>query len=440
MYQEYFDRVDRIIVNDSEYALSIEGIEVIIMSSKLMMNLGVIKRCWILCRKAISYAQLLGMHRPQCSYPGDPDIERERRHKTWMSLCHQDAYLSLVLGLPYGFYEKAVPATIQVPDTVSSFPHELLKLSIRVIDRNQMGLNLSQEITNDIQRDLDSVARTMPHEFWNSRLALDKGSLAKDEYLDWITAQFWYHQIGVSVQMPLMIQSAENPQLENHRASCLESSRGLLKVYHIMRSDSNLAFRMMSILDYQAFICSALLILGMLGYGQSHSIALAKNEHKDRELVQSTLEVLRQTANRSTDTATASQAFQGLEALTLLSSGDGCTGLEDLHKGIKPYVKVIVPYSGTITISPGEMMNDCIRTPKSADTRPAPTFTFLDYGRAQHFSREGAPGADNTAHDHGIPYNVEESQFPPIDFDWDGVMNMNFDESWAWLSDLNTAM
>ena len=87
-----------------------------------------------------------------------------------------------------------------------------------------MGLNLSQEITNDIQRDLDSVARTMPHEFWNSRLALDKGSLAKDEYLDWITAQFWYHQIGVSVQMPLMIQSAENPQLENHRASCLESS------------------------------------------------------------------------------------------------------------------------------------------------------------------------------------------------------------------------
>jgi hypothetical protein len=395
----------------------------------------------MLCRKAISYAQLMGMHRPQRSRQTEAEIERDKQYKTWISLCYQDAYLSLVLGLPYGFYEKAVSATFQKHDAVSSFQHELLKLSVRAVDRNQLGLNLSPEITNDIQRDLDAAARTMPQDFWNSRLALGRGSLTQEKYLDWIAVQFWFHQIGVSVQMPLMIQSVEDSQLENHRVACLEASRGLLKVYHIMRSDSNSAFRMMSILDYQAFICSALLILGMLGYGTSRAQGLPEDEHKDRELVQSTLEVLRQAANLSTDTSTASQAFQGLETLTMLASREGCTNPEYLHKGNKPYVKVIVPYSGTITISPGEMLNDRTCTPKSAEARPAPTFTFLDYGRAQHFAKEGGSSIDSMEYGHDIHFNASiESQFAPIDFDWDSVMNMNFDESWAWLSDMNTAM
>lgn len=312
----------------------------------------------------------------------------------------------------------------------------MLKLSVRAIDRTQMGLNLSPEIANDIQKDLELAASTMPQEFWGAPHALANGSVIREAYLESIAAQFWYHQIRVSVQM----QSIQNQQLEAHRAACLEASRDLLKVYHIMRSESNSSFEMVSVIDYQAFICSALLILGMLGYGNSGSITETENQNSDQELIQLTLVALRRSAKATADTSTASQAFQGLETLTLLASRDRCSyiGGQDIES--RPYVKVIVPYSGTITVSPGYLIRDGNCTPHIPKAHPPPTFTFLDYDQTQQFPKETAPGVDNIGYDRSLDFGNMESEFPPIDFDWNTVMNTNFDESWAWLTDLHGTM
>lgn len=42
LFHQYFELVGRLIVNDSEFASSSEGIEVIMMSGKLLMNLGLL--------------------------------------------------------------------------------------------------------------------------------------------------------------------------------------------------------------------------------------------------------------------------------------------------------------------------------------------------------------------------------------------------------------
>lgn len=47
LFHECFELVDRLIVNDSEFASSREGIEVIMMSGKLLMNFGLLKKCWV---------------------------------------------------------------------------------------------------------------------------------------------------------------------------------------------------------------------------------------------------------------------------------------------------------------------------------------------------------------------------------------------------------
>jgi hypothetical protein len=44
----------------------------------------------------------------------------------------------------------------------------------------------------------------------------------------------------------------------------------------------------------------------------------------------------------------------------------------------------------------------------------------------------------NIDYDQGMDF--DGSEYPPIDFDWNTVMGANLDESWAWLSDLNTTM
>ncbi len=47
LFHKFFESVDRLIVNDSEFASSREGIEVIMMSGKLLMNFGLLEKCWV---------------------------------------------------------------------------------------------------------------------------------------------------------------------------------------------------------------------------------------------------------------------------------------------------------------------------------------------------------------------------------------------------------
>jgi hypothetical protein len=195
---------------------------------------------------------------------------------------------------------------------------------------------------------------------------------------------------------------------------------------------------MISIIDYQAFIASALLILGMLGYGGSRALHEAGKQSADEELVRSTVVTLRETANVASTTSTASQAFQGLETLSLLFDKDGCSHVERPPGKVKPYIKVIVPYSGTITISPGHLLEHRDCSPQAPEEHHPPTFTFSDYYQIQLPSKDMTSEMRNIDYDQGMDF--DGSEYPPIDFDWNTVMGANLDESWAWLSDLNTTM
>jgi hypothetical protein len=451
LVREYFTQVEALIVNDSYYASTSEGISVILMSAKTQMNLGAIKKTWILYHRAISYCQLLGLHRPSRLHVGETDKEFRQRLLSWVSICGADVYLSLLLGLPYASDCRTFPSSFHGESgTSSAFGHYLLRSSVQVIDRNQMGLSTSTDLTKNIQLEIETFARAMPREFWDCDAALTNGQITKDRYVECITSQMYYHHLKVSLHMPLMIQSVEDPELEAHRLACLEASRGLLKTYHIMRSDKDSAFNMVKIIDYQAFICAALLLLGVLGYGTSPSIDQSFQHAQDQELVDSVMGLLRQAA-RTSDNIIALQALQGLETLSALPRMKGCPpNLKEAGQCPTPFLKITVPYAGIITISAGEFLRDQRRLEKSAQEpimNPPPVFT-LSHGIFQslqdqhqvqpisegHNSQSpgAALGTDQGGSEAGL--NV-----PSIDFDWDSMINMQADSDWEWLNDFNNS-
>ncbi len=178
----------------------------------------------------------------------------------------------MLLGLPYYSDGKTVPANnLGEPGTTWFFQLKLLGLSVRVIDKNQMGLSLSVQTTQDIQKDLDFLAGQMDQDFWDVQGGLCQGNITREEYLERFTAQCRHHLIRLYRQMPLLTQSLEDSRLEAHRELCLEACRDTLRTYYIMRSDTGYAFDMVKLIDYEAFICSALLLLGMMGYGSPRS-------------------------------------------------------------------------------------------------------------------------------------------------------------------------
>ena len=402
------------------------------------MNLGLNKKSWVLHHRAIAQGQLLGFHRPERLFAKETEIERHRRIQSWLSLCSADVYSSLVLGLPYAADGRTISVTQVEHSSTSLLQHNLIHLSAKLIDRNQMGSSLSTSRTEEIEKDLDVATKDLDELFWDAPTALASGKITRQEYLERLSAQIWFYQVLVLLHMPLMIYSVEDTLLKRHRASCLDASRNLLRVYYTMRSDSHSAFSMVKIIDYQAFVSSALLVLGLLGYGGSGDQPIT--QEKDRHLLGQTITTLRQAAS-TVNNPIASQAVQGLESLMFLDRA-GCASRTDTLCELAGQARIVVPQIGTITITPGEYYTNSSRG-CSPPGKPLPEFAFshdVFLGASSHVAQ--VPTLSDTDFDSGQVDRGElgdtlDPELPSIDFDWTTALNPNFEDDWAWLNDLN---
>jgi hypothetical protein len=349
-------------------------------------------------------------------------------------------YTSLLLGLPYAADGRTIPVAQSRHKATTLLQHHLILISAKVIDRDQMGLSLSVSRTEDIQKELDTATKDLDKTFWNSPSALSSGRITHQEYLEQIATQCWFHQLLVLLHMPLMIHSVEDAQLEKHRNACLDASRNLLNIYHIMRSDILSAFSMIKLIDYQAFVCSALLILGLLGFGAATQFT--ENQEKDRGLIRLAIFTVRQ-ASGTVNNPIAAQAVQGLETLMLLDQGE-CS-----HKTgtacVNPFIRIVVPHIGSITISPGEYTTYSRPESTSPGIHPRQVFA-LSHDMLQGISGQASQAppilASNTEFDGEQARRLESGsgmhpELPSIDFDWASTMMPNFENDWAWLNDLN---
>jgi hypothetical protein len=406
------------------------------------MNLGLLKMTWILNHRAISHAQLLGLHRPHRISLDETASQMASRQQTWFALCQNDLYTSLLLGLPYATDGKMISSTVYgEPGTLEFFFYRVARLSARVIDRNQMGYGTSTLETRDIERDIDAAADQLPREFWDAPAALNQGRIDREVYAERLACQFWFFQMKVLLHQPLMIQSIEDHQLLHHRNACFSACRDTLKIYHLMRSDSLSTFGMVKLIDYQAFVCSAILLLGLLGYGTSNPIPLSQtvDQYHDWETVQSTLNVLRQ-ASKDSSNSIASQAVQGLETLAMIVDS-GKTGI-CLGSNYNPrncLVKITIPGSGVISIVPGKLMKNAMsRSSKSSIVVPPPIF-HLSHVLSQDSPNQEFSGLGSEQAAEMNTSSIPETDFniPTMDFDWTNMIDLDVGNDWAWLADVN---
>ncbi|KAG4442710.1 hypothetical protein IFR05_001817 [Cadophora sp. M221] len=442
LFHEYFDRVHRLVINHNGYSSTEPGVELIMLTAKIFMNLGLLKNVWILHHRAVAHAQLLGLHRLHPGSREEPDASMANRHETWFTICERDLYTSLILGLPYAANWQTIgPKLRGERGTLRFFQHHMIRLSARILDRNQLGLETSVGHTRDIEGDMSSSADEMPREFWDAPTALQSGTIDEQAYMGQLASQFWFFQAKVLLHQPLMIQSIEDHQLLYHRDACLAACRDTLRMYHLMRSDSMSAFNMVKLIDYQAFVCSAILLLGILGYGSTNLplFSPTADNGKDFELVELTMRVLRNASLVSNNTL-ASQAVQGLDALAMLvrystnrGKGDRCT----LHREDSvPYMKITVPGSGVITISPGKLVasDDCTAS-EPVSHLPPPTF-HLSHPSIQPSSYQSERGA-NVQHEPSTSSGLD-MDISMMDMDWINMSGTELEDDWAWLADLNT--
>ena len=436
LFQIYFERVDRLINTDGDFASTKEGIECALLSAKLFEGLGLPRKAWLMIGKAIIYGQQLGWHRPYSS-PSETEAERYRRYQGWSVMCEADLFISMALGLPYTCDGRTIPESFYGDvGTVHWFSKQLMDVCKGLIDRNQMGLNSDVEITRKLQHDLNAAADRMPPSFWQALQYFQARTITMQEAVDSYTHQFFYNQIRAMLHMPLMLLSINKPFLSEHRLECLDACRGVLEGYKLFRGDC--AVDITTLVDYSTFICASLLLLGVLGYGLSPTASQQVDQEADKQLVSKTLTTLKEVSARSSNQI-ASQALEGLQALTELVRCEPCPRLVEGHKDL--HARITIPYFGEVSIYPGELLSEAACGRGESATAAVATFR-LDQDPTRHDLAQPPDETMSNVMDNlqieSVPpsHDQLQNQIAAIAFDWNSLMNTH-NEDWSWLADID---
>ena len=431
--------VDDLVLSDDELTGTIDGVECIILRAKYEGNSGRIRRSWLISRRGIAFAQLLGLHKR----PGSPENysgESNRKQSIWRALYTTDRLMSLILGLPYGPSEIHFDAGsdlgssakgIQLQYTNEHYILRLTNIVGHIIDRNQqLPSDNMLPLTLKIEGEMIDLKSSMPTQWWET--GSEPGAVATQVYSQ-ILPQFWHCLARTLLHLPYMLQATTSPRFEYNKTATLESAREMIARYRVMRPVQGFSSLTCKVTDFQVFTAAMILVLNLI-YHYMGSGSLDHSEaDSDQELISATTFMLKQ-ASVATDGSVATQAARGLEIFSNVRAmsvpffkkpAEECT------------TKVVIPYFGAVTIGPGTSLRDIGAAQKvEATLQPQQLPTPSDQSLDDITSEPTPPSNPSIAP--MIPFDFlhgNQTQGPDTNSDTLPDFDFNLDQDWSWYWD-----
>ncbi|KIW01654.1 uncharacterized protein PV09_06839 [Verruconis gallopava] len=337
--------VDRWILSDDEYMGTLEGLECVILMGKIYSDIGQARKSWLAFRRGLTFAQLMGLHRNHSM-----SIPHE---SIWWSLYGADRLTSLMLGMPYGIPDSHCNMSHLPSDdpAVMGFMQFFTKISYfagKVIDRSQGMSESSYSSALDLEQELNDYAAQMPQEFWQVQPLVDcEDANIAYGWQEQLLGQIAFHQIKAYLHMPFMLKAPNQPGYEPSRRACIDGSREILRIYHMLRAEGTPLYECKAI-DFIAFTACILLVLGVLGYGRTANHD-PKADERDWVLIEHSMEIFRR-ASSEKGGKVAAQSYQALEQLHQLKNDDSNTVPTEANTT----TKIVIPFFGTISVQRGQ--------------------------------------------------------------------------------------
>ncbi|KAI1074521.1 hypothetical protein F5B20DRAFT_432602 [Whalleya microplaca] len=451
----------RLVTSDDELVSSLDGIECIMIESMYLNNAGNIRRAWVTNRRAMSIAQMMGLHNGT-NYPSMA-LELETRDRIdadymWFRLVHTDRYLSLMLGLPQGSRENvfASPEALKSCTAMECMERNLGVAAGLILERNSAE-RTDLAATYMVDKMLQEAAALMPPQWWlmtpgpAATASNDAGAFEESIRL---TNQFTHRHLLVQLHLPYVIQpSSTDPSYDYSKMTAANASRAIVAQFVAFR-ESNLATAYCRGIDFVVFVASTVLCLTHIearrqqktdpGKGVPVFQSLQHQRLSDRGLLQRTLEIMETMAQRNHDVIAQkiSSILQPLLAIENNSARGGCyhtSASSELdkqepgclrEKGEKcSELRIHIPYFGTVKIKSYPTISDTTEpqalsedwhknasASQTADTSPILICEpELRLNREQHKAQQKETAAANRA----AGYDISAAQ--PVNADWQAV-------------------
>lgn len=357
LMERYIATVDRLITSDDEIAATLEGIECMMLEAKYHVNMGRPRRAWLLFHRGIAFSQLLGFHR--LAAQPNTSTQHQRQINLWSHLVLGDRYLSLLLGLPYSVAEAFVTpyisgAHVASGNTGEIFVSKMIPVVTKINDRNQSITPMGYSATLRMDQDLEELHDAQDPAWWSTDFL---PGTPPEEHFDRLQGHFFYHQAKLLLHMPFMLRSSSDKRYQYSHSTALDASRGMIRVYDALRSNTAVGPFICKLIDFQTFTAAMLLLLNLCGYSQqnrnSHSTHPDhEQDQKDSDLIDHTIHLLKDAAKEAGGVV-AAQSAQALEMLAKVRQG--CTEREVKECAANQETcQVSIPYFGTISIGMGK--------------------------------------------------------------------------------------
>ncbi|KAM0798566.1 hypothetical protein BDR22DRAFT_371995 [Usnea florida] len=431
--------IDDMVLSDDELSGTIDGVECIILRANYEGNTGRIRRSWLISRRGVAFAQLLGLHKR----PGDPEnhsSDSNRRYGIWRALYTTDRFMSLVLGLPYGPSEiypgaGSDPGSsakgVQFQCTHDQYILHLTNIAGHIIDRNQqLPSNNMLPLTLKIEGEMIDLKSSMPTQWWETGREI--GAVSSQVYSQ-ILPQFWHYLCRTLLHLPYMLKATTSTRFEYNKTATLESAREMIARYRVMRPVQGFGSLTCKVTDFQVFTAAMILVLNLL-YHYLGSKSLDHSEaEKDQDLILATTFLLKE-ASVATDGSVATQAARALETFGNVKAKASVFFKKPAEECT---TKLVIPYFGAVMIGPGTSLRDRSAAQKvEATLQPRQLPTPGDQS-SDGFTSEPTP-LSNPSIAPMIPFDVlpgDQSQGLDMNSDTLPDFDFNLDQDWSWYWD-----
>ncbi|KAI0197640.1 hypothetical protein F4808DRAFT_438202 [Astrocystis sublimbata] len=270
---------------------NIEGLDCVIIESWYHANDGNLQRALIVVRRAITIAQVMGIHRKgntRCTVvsfetAAYPDL-------LWFRMLAHERYLCLMLGVPPSTLDQTMASDAMLAgDTpMGRLDRIHCVIACRLLERNQTDPKEDDySLTQELDDRLQTASRDMPPGWWlTPNLA---NGLHQPTKLFWymrqLFHQLFHHSLLVHLHLPYMLRCSESDQqYEYSRVTCVNSSREILSRLIMFRSFNRIAFSCRTI-DYFGLMAAIALLLAhikrsqrRLGSYQRHGASMSMTD------------------------------------------------------------------------------------------------------------------------------------------------------------------
>jgi hypothetical protein len=298
----------------------------------------------------------------------------------WFRIVSMDSYLSLMLGLPHGNQDMLRDADVSGETQSGRLERAHALIAGRILERNKNNISLQDHIavTHDLDRELLTVARSLPDKFWlppNFNNLLPNTREGFSEQLR-LTEQLHHYNLVHLLHLPFLLRGDDNACFVYFKNACVTASREILTRYNAFRSFNRNSCCCRTP-DFFALMAGMSILLAHI---ESHRCDTgsfyAHQRLGDRAMVEEVIESMDELV-RQTGDSLAGKSIDLLRCLLVIES-EAAQGKDHLAQTTMSYleehcadgIQLPIPYFGIIRIGRGGITTKDLPTSQNSLRQP----------------------------------------------------------------------